>query len=103
MALAMTFESAEIDGERYDSMMSATGRAEVGAPAPYGALLHMAGPVPDGGWRVVDVRRNQETADAFYASATFQSMFTRSTPTISAAPWPLHRFETFDPPEGATP
>ncbi len=67
MALAMVAEIPGLSREEYESVVTQVNAS--GSPA--GALFHAGGPV-EGGYRVVEVWRDREAADAFYSSALYQ-------------------------------
>lgn len=71
-------------------------RAQLGMDAPVGGILHVAGPAPNGGWRVVEVWETVEAASQFLKE--------RSAPALQAAGftgepprpqfWPVHNYIT---------
>jgi hypothetical protein len=94
MAVAYVFESDQVDESGYEGLLKAIGRESLQAPLPDGALAHLAGPKPGGGWRVVDVWESAEAADAFYGSEQFRPVVAGSESMgITTTPWPMHRLE----------
>jgi hypothetical protein len=60
MAIAMMVDNHEGSQEVYDRV-----RDVVGLEAPAGGILHLAGPSPNGGWRVIEVWETPEDAQRF--------------------------------------
>lgn len=56
------FDLPAVTQGEYDSLMAAL---EIGATPPEGALLHLAGPHPDGGWLILGVWESREAFDSF--------------------------------------
>jgi len=50
MAVAMLVDNPEGSQETYDSV-----RERLGLERPAGGIFHVAGPSPNGGWRVIEV------------------------------------------------
>ena len=63
MAIAMLIDNPEGSQELYDKVLEHL--ALDGKPA--GGILHVAGPGPNGGWRVVEVWESRADADRFFA------------------------------------
>jgi hypothetical protein len=61
MAIAMLIDNPEGSQEMYDKVLEHL--ALDGKPA--GGILHVAGPSPNGGWRVVEVWESKEAAQRF--------------------------------------
>lgn len=60
MPIAMLVDNPEGSQELYDRV-----RAHLGLDQPAGGILHVAGPGPDGGWRVIEVWESHEEARRF--------------------------------------
>jgi hypothetical protein len=60
MAIAMMVDNPEGSRETYDRV-----REQLGLEEPAGGVLHLAGPSPDGGWRVIEVWESEEDARRF--------------------------------------
>jgi hypothetical protein len=60
MAIAMMVENPEGSQEDYDRV-----RERLGLEQPAGGIFHVAGPSPDGGWRVIEVWESEEDAKRF--------------------------------------
>jgi len=94
MAVAFVFQSGQVDQVGYAGLMKAIGRESLSAPVAPGLVAHLAGPTPEGGWRVVDVWESEEAANAFYGSEQFRPVMAGAESMgITTAPWPLHRVE----------
>ena len=61
MAVALLVENAEGSQETYERV-----RRRLGSHKPAGGIFHIAGPSPNGGWRVVEVWESREDADRFF-------------------------------------
>lgn len=94
MPVAFVFESAQLDQSAYDGVMKALGRESPNVPLAAGIIAHMAGPKPDGGWRVVDVWESEDAANAYYGSEQFSPVTAAAASLgIPITPWPMHRLE----------
>jgi hypothetical protein len=58
--VAMMIDNPEGTQEIYEKV-----RAHIGLEAPAGGILHVAGPSPNGGWRVIEVWESEEDAQRF--------------------------------------
>jgi hypothetical protein len=63
MSYARMFENPNLNQEGYDAGFAATGASADNIPD--GAVLHIAGPSPNGGWRVIEVWESEEQAKAW--------------------------------------
>ena len=79
MAVAMMVDNPEGSQEIYDRV-----RERLGLERPAGGIFHVAGPSPNGGWRVIEVFESEEDAQRFVA---------RLKPAFEAVgvPGPRHR------------
>ena len=57
MTVAMMVDNPEGSREIYESV-----RERLGLEKPAGGILHVAGPSPNGGWRVIEVFESDEHA-----------------------------------------
>lgn len=93
MAIAMLIDNPDGTQEIYDKV-----RAQLGLDAPAGGVLHVAGPAPNGGWRVVEVWESVEAASQFlkerFAPALQAAGFTGETPSPRPQFWPVHNYIT---------
>jgi hypothetical protein len=61
VAVAVLVESTKCSREAYERI-----RRRLGSRKPAGGIFHIAGPSPNGGWRVVEVWESEEDADRFF-------------------------------------
>jgi hypothetical protein len=94
MPFAFMFESDRVGKSEYDGLMRAIGRESLTAPTPAGFIAHLAGPKPNGGWRVIDLWESENAGTAYYGSEQFQPVMAgASSMGLSTSPWPMHRVE----------
>ena len=89
MAIAMLMDNPHGSQELYDRL-----RKQLDLEAPAGGILHVAGPSPNGGWRVIEVFASEEDASRF--------LKTRFGPALEAVGfagerpqpqfWPIHNY-----------
>ena len=60
MTVAVLVDNPEGSQEVYDKV-----RTQLGLEAPAGGIFHLAGPTPEGGWRVLEVWESEEDARRF--------------------------------------
>jgi hypothetical protein len=60
MAVAMMVDNPQGSQELYEKI-----RARIGLKKPAGGIFHIAGPSPNGGWRVIEVWDTEEEAQRF--------------------------------------
>lgn len=60
MAIAMLLDNPDGSQELYEKV-----RAHLALDAPAGGIVHIAGPSPTGGWRVIEVWESIEDAGEF--------------------------------------
>ena len=60
MAIAMMVDNPQGSEELYEKI-----RAHLGLEKPAGGIFHIAGPSPNGGWRVIEVWDSEEEATSF--------------------------------------
>jgi hypothetical protein len=65
MAFVRMFDNPNVTQEQYDAASQQVGVTPDNMPE--GAVLHVAGPSPDGGWRVVEIWESEEAASTFDA------------------------------------
>ena len=92
MAIAMLVDNPAGSQELYERIRKQLG----GLEAPAGGILHIAGPSPNGGWRVIEVFESEEDAGHFVKE--------RFVPALEAAGfagqrpqpqfWPVHNCTT---------
>jgi hypothetical protein len=89
MAVALLFENRHVTQEAYDSLRA---KLDVDHPdrMPEGAILHSAGPHPEGGWRVFEIWESEEAARRFIAER-LEPMFAEAGRALSPPQvLPLH-------------
>jgi hypothetical protein len=81
MTVAMMVDNPEGSRDIYDSV-----RERLGLEKPAGGILHIAGPSPSGGWRVIEVWESEQDAKRFVQE--------RLLPAFQAvgAPVPVHSY-----------
>lgn len=88
MAVAMMVDNPNGSEEIYERV-----RKQVGLERPAGGIFHVAGPSPNGGWRVIEVFESEEDAKRF-ANERLRPAFEE----VGAAPppppelWPVHNY-----------
>ena len=91
MAIAMMVDTPEGSAEVYDKVREQLGLE--GKPA--GGIFHVAGPSPNGGWRVVEVWESQEAAEQFFEERlkpAFEAVGFQNRPDPEF--WPVHSYMT---------
>jgi hypothetical protein len=87
MTVAMLIDNPNGSQELYEML-----RSELGFDRPLGGKAHVAGPLPDGGWRVIEVWDSVEEASAFlrdrFVPALRAAGFTGEPPQPEF--WPVH-------------
>lgn len=87
MSFARMFENPHVDQEKYDKGRAATGASQDNIPE--GGIIHLAGPSPNGGWRVIEVWESEEAAAAWderIEPILQQAGINRPAPET----WPVH-------------
>jgi hypothetical protein len=92
MAIAMMVDNPEGSQEIYEKVREQLGLEE----APAGGILHVAGPSPNGGWRVIEVWESEEDAKRFVQERlrpAFEAVgFTGGG--VEPELWPVHNYMT---------
>lgn len=92
MAIAMLVDNPEGSQEIYDKVIAELGVTE----KPLGGVLHVAGPSPTGGWRVIEVWESEEDAERFLRERllpAFKAVGVESPPPEPQF-WPVHNHMT---------
>jgi hypothetical protein len=90
MAVAMLIDNPEGSQEIYERL-----RERIGLDKPAGGTFHVAGPSPNGGWRVIEIWESEEDAKRFLVER-----LRPAAEAIGAAPpptpelWPVHNYMT---------
>lgn len=91
MAIAMLVDNPQASQETYEKV-----RADLGLEAPAGGILHVAGPAPGGGWRVVEVWESREEAIRFFSERLGPALRAAGVTGPPPQPqfWPVHHVMT---------
>jgi hypothetical protein len=91
VAVAMMVDNPAGSQEVYDRI-----RAELGLEKPAGGIFHVAGPSPNGGWRVIEVWESEEAATQFFQERfepALQALGLMGQPPTREF-WPVHNAMT---------
>jgi hypothetical protein len=91
VAIAMLVDNPAGSREVYEKI-----REHLGLQRPAGGILHVAGPSPNGGWRVIEVFDSEEDASRFlkerFGPALKAVGFSGQPPQPQF--WPIHNYMT---------
>ena len=90
MPVALIMDNPQGSQEIYDQA-----RKEMGLDRPAGGVLHVAGPSPNGGWRVIEVFESEDAARRFAQerlAPAFQAIGAPPPPRPEL--WPVHHYMT---------
>ena len=90
MAVVLMSDTPGMTAQQYETVIADLGLAE---KLPPGCQAHIAGPGPDGAWRVVTVWDELDTARDFMTT-TLRPAWARAGVTPPSGPpinWPLHK------------
>jgi hypothetical protein len=89
MPVAMLVDNPHGSQEIYDQV-----RAHIGLEAPAGGIFHVAGPSPNGGWRVIEVWESEEDAKRFLEERLKPALEAVGVPGPPPQPqfWPVHNY-----------
>jgi hypothetical protein len=86
VAVALLVENAEGSQETYERV-----RRRLGSQKPSGGIFHIAGPSPNGGWRVVEVWESREEADRFFREQYIPALRDAGVRRLPRRElWPVH-------------
>ena len=88
MAVAMMVDNPNGSQELYERI-----RAQLGFQRPVGGVFHIAGPSPNGGWRVIEVWDSEEEAKRFFRERfvpTLRALGIKGRPPQPEF-WPVHK------------
>ena len=87
MAVAMMVDNPWGTREAYEAI-----RAHLGLERPAGGIFHVAGPSPNGGWRVIEVWESEQEADTFFRERFLPALQTLGLagPPPPREFWPVH-------------
>ncbi len=89
MPVAMMVDNPQGSQEVYDEV-----REKVGLDRPAGGVLHVAGPSPNGGWRVIEVFDTEEAAKRFVERLAPAFKAVGAAPPAPPEVWPVHNCMT---------
>lgn len=89
MAVAMMLDNPDGSQELYEKL-----RARLQLDAPAGGTVHVAGPSPRGGWRVVEVFDSVEDASRFLKDQLVPALEQAGVTGWAPEPefWPVHNY-----------
>ena len=89
MAIAMMVDNPNGSQEIYDRA-----RGLLGLERPAGGIFHVAGPSPNGGWRVIEVWESEEDANRFLQERLKPAFEAIGVPGPPPTPqfWPAHNY-----------
>jgi hypothetical protein len=87
VAVAMMVDNPEGSQELYEQI-----RARLGLEKPAGGIFHIAGPSPNGGWRVIEVWESEDEANRFFQTEFIPALreLGHDGPPPSREFWPVH-------------
>jgi hypothetical protein len=88
MAIAMMVDNPEGSQEIYEAV-----REKAGMDRPAGGIFHVAGPSPNGGWRVIELWESEEDAKRF-VKERLRPAFEAVGASLTSRPefWPVHNY-----------
>ena len=90
MAVAMLIDNPTGSQEIYEQL-----RERIGLDKPAGGIVHVAGPSPNGGWRVIEIWETEEDAKRFLAERLGPAAEAVGTaPPPPPELWPVHNYMT---------
>jgi hypothetical protein len=87
MAVAMLVDNPKGSQETYERV-----RERLGLERPAGGIVHVAGPSPNGGWRVIELWESEEDAKRFAERLrpAFEAVGAPAPPPPEL--WPVHNY-----------
>jgi hypothetical protein len=87
VAVAMMVDNPAGSREVYEKI-----RARLGLEKPAGGIFHVAGPSPNGGWRVIEVWESEEAATRFFRERFIPALeaLGLTGPPPEQEFWPVH-------------
>jgi hypothetical protein len=90
MTVAMLIDNPDGSRDVYESA-----RKHIGLERPAGGILHVAGPSPNGGWRVMEVWESVDHARRFFGERLRPALEAAGAPPPPPPEfWPVHRYMT---------
>ena len=89
MTVALLIDNPEGSQEIYDKV-----RAQLNLDQPAGGIFHLAGPSPNGGWRVLEVWESKEDALRFREERLGPAFDAAGIPRPQVVPefWEIHNY-----------
>jgi hypothetical protein len=88
VAIAMMVDNPEGSQETYDRV-----REQLGLEKPAGGIFHLAGPSPNGGWRVIEVWESEEDVKRFVNERLLPAFEASAAPPPPPPQlWPVHNY-----------
>jgi hypothetical protein len=88
MPIAMMVDNPEGSQETYEKV-----RAQLGLDKPAGGIFHIAGPSPNGGWRVIEVWDSEQDAQRFVKDRLLPAFAAVGAPAPPPPElWPVHGY-----------
>jgi hypothetical protein len=89
--IAMLVDNSQASQEIYDKV-----RDQIGLDKPAGGMVHVAGPSPNGGWRVIELWESEEDARRFLKERLGPALQAAgvSGPPPQPQFWPVHNYMT---------
>lgn len=88
MAFVRMFDNPEGTQEQYDAASQAIGITD--DTVPEGGVLHVAGPSPTGGWRVLEVWESEDAAQKFDEETLMPILERVGVERPEAVTWEVH-------------
>jgi hypothetical protein len=87
VAVAVMVDNPQGSQELYEKI-----RAHLGLEKPAGGIFHIAGPSPNGGWRVIEVWESEEEAIRFFQERFIPALraLGHDGPPPPREFWPVH-------------
>ncbi len=91
MTVAVLVDNPEGSQEAYEKV-----REQLGLEGPAGGIFHLAGPSPNGGWRVLEVWESEEDARRFREERLMPAFDASGVPRPQSPPqiWQVHKYMT---------
>ncbi|HLM28227.1 MAG TPA: hypothetical protein VK304_14800 [Thermoleophilaceae bacterium] len=88
MTTAMMVDNPQGSQEVYERV-----RDLLGDEGPLGGVLHLAGPAPNGGWRVIELWESEAAARRFFEERLLAAVEAVGAPALPAPQyWPIHSY-----------
>ena len=85
MAVALLVDLPEGSQELYEGV-----RAQLGRERPAGGIFHVAGPGPNGGWRVLEVWASEADANRFFEERFVPALEALGLAAPAPERWTVH-------------